>query len=260
MRAQYLLRFDDICPTMNWAVWQQVEETLQACRQRPILAVVPENRDPHLVAGPAMPRFWDRVRAWQAAGWTIAMHGYQHRYTSADCGLLRMNRYSEFAGHSEDEQHARLAAGRKIFESEGIHSGLFVAPAHSFDWLTVKLLAQLGFRYISDGFSLWPRKDHLGIVWIPQQLWSLRYRPFGIWTVCLHFNNWHRDDLNAFRTGLQRYLPAMIDIQTALNSAGMLPDGLKRLSGLVYGGALHLRIRLSHKTHRAHSTSNKLHL
>src|SRR5688572_15384620 len=40
---QYLLRFDDICPTMNWRVWAEIESVLIQREIKPLLAVVPDN-------------------------------------------------------------------------------------------------------------------------------------------------------------------------------------------------------------------------
>src|SRR5213594_2026420 len=63
--AQYLLRFDDICPTMNWRVWAEIESVLIQRRLKPILAVVPDNRDPGLQVDTPVADFWERARAWQ---------------------------------------------------------------------------------------------------------------------------------------------------------------------------------------------------
>ena len=38
-----------------------------------------ENHDPDLISEPSDPAFWQRIRARQAAGASIAMHGYRHR-------------------------------------------------------------------------------------------------------------------------------------------------------------------------------------
>ncbi len=92
--ARYLIRFDDICPTMNWAVWDSIEEYLIRYRVRPILAVVPDNQDPNLVIDPPRDDFWERVRHWQRMGYSIALHGYQHRYVSSNAGLLLLNHQS----------------------------------------------------------------------------------------------------------------------------------------------------------------------
>src|SRR5256885_866914 len=42
--ARYLVRFDDLCPTMNWDVWKSVEEVLFRTGIRPLLAVIPDNQ------------------------------------------------------------------------------------------------------------------------------------------------------------------------------------------------------------------------
>ena len=43
-KTQYLLRFDDICPTMRWDIWAEIEPILIQRNLKPILAVVPEAR------------------------------------------------------------------------------------------------------------------------------------------------------------------------------------------------------------------------
>ncbi len=53
MKARYLIRFDDICPTMNWTIWEQVEQVLRTYHVQPILAVVPDNQDPRATGGTA---------------------------------------------------------------------------------------------------------------------------------------------------------------------------------------------------------------
>ena len=83
--CRYLIRFDDICPTMNWAGWDAIESLLMRHSIRPILAVVPDNRDPKLIVDSPCADFWERVRKWQRAGYAIALHGYQHRYVNQQC-------------------------------------------------------------------------------------------------------------------------------------------------------------------------------
>ncbi|HEX2228742.1 MAG TPA: DUF2334 domain-containing protein, partial [Candidatus Binatia bacterium] len=78
MAARYIIRFDDICPTMNWDIWQQIEKILFQNRLEPILAIVPDNRDTSLMVREARSEFWATARSWQARGWTIGVHGYQH--------------------------------------------------------------------------------------------------------------------------------------------------------------------------------------
>lgn len=208
--ARYLLRFDDLCPTMNWDVWRRVEQVLAAHMVRPLVAVVPDNRDPHLNVHAACPDFWERVRTWQARGWSIGLHGYQHLYTTVDAGLLGRNRYSEFAGVGAAEQRVRLAAGLEIFHANGVHADCFIAPAHSFDEHTLDALAELGFDAISDGYALAPYRCKRGLVWVPQQLGSFRHMPFGMWTVCLHVNDWTEQDIVAFDAHLAEFRPRIV--------------------------------------------------
>lgn len=205
MSARYLLRFDDICPTMDWAAWDAIEALLREHGVRPLLAVVPDNRDPKLAVAPARADFWQRVRGWQSQGWTIALHGYQHRYVSADPGLMGINARSEFAGLPEAEQREKLAAGLAIFEAERVRADAWIAPAHAFDATTVRLLRELGIDTISDGFSPWPGRDRDGTLWVPQQLWRLRPMPFGVWTVCYHANGWTPTRIERFGAELARF-------------------------------------------------------
>src|SRR4051812_5394902 len=136
MKARYIVRFDDICPTMNWGVWDEVESHLIARGIRPILAVVPDNRDPALEVGTLREDFWPRVRHWQSLGWTIATHGLHHLYETRSSGLLGLNESSEFAGLGVNEQRRKLETARSIMGDNGVSSDTWIAPAHSFDEAT----------------------------------------------------------------------------------------------------------------------------
>src|SRR5438093_2895309 len=154
--AQYLLRFDDVCPTMNWKVWAEIETILVQRRLKPILAVVPDNRDPVLQVDPPAGDFWDRVRAWQDRGWTIALHGFQHRYVSRHAGLVARWKASEFAGLPAAEQREKLRRGLEIFRHEGVSSRVWIAPGNTFDTTTVELLPSFGIQVISAGYFQFP--------------------------------------------------------------------------------------------------------
>ena len=195
----YLLRFDDICPTMNWSVWTKVERILDEADVRPILAVVPDNRHPALRHGPPLPAFWDRVRDWQGRGWTIGLHGYQHTEETRSGGLLRLNKWSEFAGLPYETQLSKLQQALSVFdEYEVPRPNLWVAPGHSFDKQTLKALAAVGIETVSDGLAPRPYTDARGMFWIPQQMWRLRQMPVGVWTFGLHINSWTQADVDSF--------------------------------------------------------------
>jgi peptidoglycan/xylan/chitin deacetylase (PgdA/CDA1 family) len=204
-KARFLLRFDDICPTMNWEIWAEIENILLEKKVKPILAVVPDNQDPLLMVDDPVPDFWERVRAWQSRGWTIAMHGYQHKYVTTRKGIMGINPFSEFAGLSSAEQEDKLSRGVEILRNKGIEPAVFVAPAHSFDKITLRILPKYGLRIISDGFTRFPFTSREGLFWIPQQLWKFVPKSSGIWTVCIHHNDWNNGKLLEFARSLDRF-------------------------------------------------------
>lgn len=216
MKAQYLLRFEDLCPTMNWRVWEPVEKILLKRKIQPILAVVPDNRDPGLQVSPPMPRFWDRVREWQTRNWTIGMHGWQHVFETSDPGVVGVANRSEFAGLPRMVQEKKLRAALEVFQRENIESSLWIAPAHSFDRSTLSILRELKFRYVSDGFWVYPHIDEFGLIWLPQQLWNFRRRPFGIWTISIHLNRWTDADIAAFDANTERYSDVISSFEAAI--------------------------------------------
>lgn len=186
-KATYLVRFDDICPTMDWETWNKIEKVLVTEGIKPIMAVVPDNKDEKLKFAEENKNFWSKVIEWQNMGWSIAVHGYQHLYETSDSGLLGLNNYSEFSGLSYEQQTKKLKKAINIFNSHGVKPDLWVAPAHSFDETTLRVLTDVGLNIISDGFYMRPVK-YMDKIWIPQQLWRFHKFRSGIWTVCFHIN------------------------------------------------------------------------
>jgi peptidoglycan/xylan/chitin deacetylase (PgdA/CDA1 family) len=215
MSPRYLLRFDDLCPTLPWPLWDELEELLVAAGVAPLLAVIPDNQDAKLKVAPASPVFWDRVRAWQARGWAIGLHGYQHTYVTREGGLLGLNRQSEFAGLDFQEQRDKLAKGLAIFQREGVRADAWVAPAHSFDAVTLAALATVGLRTISDGLALGPYRDAQDLLWVPQQFAKMRPMPMGLWTFCYHLEDLTPAAMITFRRRLKQLAPRMVTFQEA---------------------------------------------
>lgn len=205
MKPQYLIRFDDITPTMNWLVWSEVEKILIDLNVKPILAVIPDNQDKDLQIFQSAPQFWDKVRQWQRLGWTIGLHGYQHRCITTEAGLVGLNLKSEFVGLPLQTQEDKLRKAIEVFHNENVNPEVWIAPFHSFDSVTLIGLKKIGINCISDGLFLLPYKDSQDMIWIPQQLWKFHPLPFGIWTICFHCNNWTEADLKKFRTDVYSY-------------------------------------------------------
>ena len=216
----YLVRFDDVCPTMDWESWAKVEKVLVSEGIKPIMAVVPDNRDEKLIAGEYDKYFWSKVRSWKKMGWSIAIHGYQHLYQTDDSGLLGLNKYSEFSGLSYEQQSKKLQKALKIFESHDVKPNLWVAPAHSFDKVTVRVLSDLGIEVISDGFFKRPVK-YMNMIWIPQQLWKFRHVRSGIWTVCYHVNGMKKEELERICSDLNQYNESIISLDYVLKNTSI---------------------------------------
>lgn len=205
--AKYLLRFDDICPTMNWQKWSAIEAALLEHRIKPILAVVPDNQSKTLKVDPPAADFWERVRQWQDRGWCIGLHGYQHLCIGEHTGFAAPKKKTEFAGLPAAAQEEMLRRGIEIFHREGITPHAWIAPWNSFDATTVKLLPQFGIRIISDGLFRFPYVDEHGIFWVPHQIFQFRRVPRGVWTVGFHHNLWSESDLDRFRQCLGKLRP-----------------------------------------------------
>lgn len=215
MTASYLIRMDDICPTMNWAVWDRIEAVFDNYSIKPILAVVPDNQDPQLMVDAANDEFWQRVRGWQRKGWTVGLHGYQHKYETSNSGIVGLNARSEFAGITKALQVERISNGIAIMMSEGVVPNVWVAPGHSFDDNTINALVKNGINVLSDGFFFRP-VTYRGALWIPQQLWRFRALPFGLWTVCFHHNSFNERNLLAFEADIFKYRSQIVAFDNVL--------------------------------------------
>lgn len=218
--ARYILRFDDICPTMDWNAWDPIEKAMDDEGIRPLVAVIPDNKDPEFEVGPANPAFWDRVRAWQAKGWGVGVHGYRHERATRDGGIMAINQRSEFAGLGSGEQSEKLEKALAIFARERVTPDAWVAPWHSFDAATKAALDRKGVRVISDGFSVLPYRDDEGMLWIPNQLWRFRRMPFGLWTVCWHYRDWAPDRLDHARKTFAAYRGSIGSLGEAVSVYG----------------------------------------
>lgn len=196
---------------MNWDVWSQVEQILLQYNIKPILAVIPNNQDNNLFIQTPEKNFWNEVRIWQERGWTIGLHGYDHKYLTSNAGIIGLNNRSEFAGLSYIEQNMKISNALDIFKKERVKPETWIAPAHSFDVNTIAILRKHGIKNISDGYFIFPTVDAEGTFWLPQQLWRFRRLPFGVWTVCYHHNSWTVDDIENFFSDVKMFHNDIVD-------------------------------------------------
>jgi hypothetical protein len=201
---------------MNWKVWAEIESALVEFGVKPMLAVVPDNQDPKLQVDAAAEDFWERVRQWQARGWAIGLHGFQHKYVGERVGIVTPRKKTEFAGVSASEQEVKLSGGVNIFKQHGITPRVWIAPSNSFDATTVTLLPKFGIRIISDGLFRFPFVCRRHMFWIPHQIFQFRPAPQGVWTVCYHHNHWTASDLVQFREDLSHFRADLWSLEDVL--------------------------------------------
>ena len=191
MKRQYLIRLDDACPTMDKARWGIAEDILDKHGIKPMVGVIPHNEDPKQILDPVDDGFWKKVHLWEKKGWTIALHGYNHCYSSYGGlkGINPMWSRSEFAGLPLEEQQIKIRKGIAIIRSQGINPKFFFAPSHTFDKNTlIALREESDIRIVSDTIATRPY-HYDDFVFIPQFGGQCREMKMnGIFTFCLHPN------------------------------------------------------------------------
>lgn len=236
MSARYLIRLDDIAPHMDWPRFERLARVFDEFGIRPLLGVIPDNRDPQLLQFPEfVGDFWAKLRSLQEHSWEIAQHGFQHRYVTHDCGLLGVNGLSEFAGLPFDEQLDKLSRGQRILREHGLRFETFMAPSHSFDRLTLRALRELGFTTVTDGFSPWPMIEH-GLIFLPQWLANPRVLPLGVQTFCLHVNVMTEGQIRRVEQFVADHHREFLAFEEARSLA--TPRTLNRVAGRVIGSTL----------------------
>lgn len=189
---------------MNLKNWESISNALIARDIKPIVAVVPDNKDGELVYGESLDNFWGIVKKWEDMGWQIAMHGYQHSFHRVEKyrNIFPFYDRSEFTSLTLQEQSEKIRSSWKLFIDNGIDPTIWVAPAHCFDETTLEALRnETNIRIISDGVSTHAfRQD--GFLWIPQQLWDFKKKSFGLWTICLHPNLMSDEQISYFKKNL----------------------------------------------------------
>lgn len=184
-----LIRFDDICPTMDYIQWNRAMELCDQYGIKPLIGVIPYCQDPELMIEEEHADFWDYILELQKRGYMIAMHGYRHVYDSKMRGMVDLVNRSEFAGHQYEEQFRRIYEGKRILREKGIQTDIFFAPSHSYDKNTLKALKENGFNYISDGKSKKVIKRE-GILCVPCRSGGCpRMGRNGYYTAVFHTNS-----------------------------------------------------------------------
>ena len=149
------IRFDDICPTMDWKQFERAKELMDKYKLKPLIGVIPDNEDDDQKINNPKDDFWKFLKQLEDFGWTIALHGYKHVYDQKRQKIMCGYKHSEFAGNSFDNQNNKILQGKRILQENNIFTNVF-APAHSYDKTTLRALKENGFVYIV-------MEDHLSI-------------------------------------------------------------------------------------------------
>lgn len=193
---RYYLRLDDACEKMDVEKWNRIEAILDKYNIKPLVGVIPHCEDPAMNKYPIDDVFWDKVHAWSQKGWTIAMHGYNHVYSTNNGGINPVNKRSEFAGEPLHIQKEKIRKGVVIFEKHGIYPSVFFAPSHTFDENTLLALKEESdIRIISDTIA-YDSYAMGGFSFVPQQSGKVRKLPFRKITFCYHPNTMTDNDFD----------------------------------------------------------------
>lgn len=220
------VRLDDITPDMDWERFLQFKALLDRYQVKPLIGIVPDNQDANLkkktgssssenaktqgqqnrpMEKAQIPAdFWSYVKELETDGWTLAMHGVHHVYSTDKGGIFPLNNFSEFAGVPLDKQKEMLSKGKQILKEKGINTEIFMAPAHSYDRNTLKALKKIGFTALTDGFGSHPYFwNGLKFYPISFNLSSTFKKKTGYSTMVVHTDTITSNDLKRYESYFQ---------------------------------------------------------
>ena len=100
----YILRLDDASEHWNKDNWHRIHDLLEEHDIKPIVAMIPLNRDNELMRFPDDPLYEETIKMWIHSGWIPAMHGCNHVARQQSAGMHPVHNFSEFAGCSISSQ------------------------------------------------------------------------------------------------------------------------------------------------------------
>lgn len=224
------IRLDDACPKRDVQKWDQMESLLDKYHIKPLVGVIPNCQDPQMKHYAEDTEFWShRIPAWQAKGWTLALHGFEHCYFTKEGGINPVNKRSEFAGLPYEEQAYKIRQGYALLKQQGITPQVFFAPAHTFDEDTLKALqTETDIRFISDT----PANDayvRRGFTFIPQQAGAVRPLPFKVVTFCYHPNTMKTADFEKLENFIKTHTISDFRLITTKRSLSLYDKLLMQL-------------------------------
>jgi len=223
-----LIRMDDIAENMNWKYMDRCELLFDKFNLKPLLGVIPENKDPEFLKYSKNSDFWSRVKSWERKGWEISMHGYTHIYQqeTKKKDIFNYGGRSEFYGLDYQSQLSKIELGLKKFKEKNISVKSFFAPNHTYDLNTLKALKECNIKIIIDGYGLFPYYK-FDLLFIPQLFYKEILLPFGIQSTSMHINYWDKKYLQNFENFIYKW---QILLQILKFSKSETREGLHFLS------------------------------
>ncbi len=208
-----LIRMDDISECMNWEQMDKCETLFDKYEIKPLLGVIPANRDPELLKFPKNNEFWERIKVWKKKGWEITMHGYNHLYTqkSDKKDIFKLGGNSEFYGLDYISQLKKIRSGLEEFKKRKIKIRSFFAPNHIYDENTLKALEEAGIKIVIDGYGLFPYYQN-EILFIPQLFYKEIFLPFGIQSTQMHINTWNNNNFENFESFVRKNFRKIVNL------------------------------------------------
>jgi len=234
-----LFRFDDIHPLMNAEAFKCLLSLADICPSSILLCVIPENKDLTLIdRSEPLHNFWEILSEIENKGVIIGLHGLSHLLHKSDKSILNVSKQSEYTSLSYQAQKKIINKGLLILRSKGLNPKFFAAPAHGFDMTTIKVLKEVGFLSISDGYFPGVCQRY-GLTWIPLKTWNPKTRFIGSFnTVCIHLkkNNFKKISRNILEVVNNK---KNISFESALKTSSKLTL-LDLLISLIYAYAIKL--------------------
>ena len=213
-----LIRLDDISENMEWKYMDKCEILFDKLNIKPLLGVIPFNKDPELLNYPRNQNFWNRVKSWERKGWEISMHGYSHLYDhqTKKKDIFNYGGESEFYGVSYENQKKKIDHGLEKFKEKDISVRSFFAPNHTYDLNTLKALKSSGIKIVIDGYGLFPYRKY-DLLFVPQLFYREIILPFGIQSTQIHLNYWDDKYFLKFEKFINKYYKKIIELDYILS-------------------------------------------
>jgi predicted deacetylase len=126
----FLVRIDDVTENMNWEMMNRCEKLFDKYNIRPLLGVIPFNKDKELLKFKKKDNFWSKVLECQNKGWEISMHGCEHKY-SIDTHKKDYFSYggmSEFFNLPYNMQKEKIIDGLNLFKKKKYKCKIIFCP------------------------------------------------------------------------------------------------------------------------------------